>query len=342
MSGDPIRVGFIGLSANNGWAVNAHLPYLKQSDKYRIVALLNSSEDAAKSAIAFHGLASDTKAYGSTEDFAQDENIDFIVCSVRVDKHYPVLKPILEKTNAKGVHCEWPLGKNLAEAEELLALAKGKGMKTVVGFQGRAVPTCRVVKELLDGGRIGKLLSVTVNSIAYNFGAEDLYSLADMSDISTGGNMVAIHFSHALDTITTALGQLASYSVILETKRPKTLLRNKPHTYKPGPNDEPVKIIGEVERTAHDQVMLQGHLDNGALFSFHMRGGMPFPGTPGGKSYSITPFLMVGTTLTESLRCDSRMANVRRNWRDQSLYALLQSALWWARSYYSSPRSQDE
>ena len=85
-----------------------------------------------------------------------------------------------------------------------------------------------------------------------------------------------------MDTITHAVGQLKSYSVILETKRKRTLLRDKPHTYKPtSPDDEPVKIVGEVERTSHDQILLQGHLENGAVFSFHMRGGMAFPDTPG-------------------------------------------------------------
>ncbi|SMQ51627.1 unnamed protein product [Zymoseptoria tritici ST99CH_3D7] len=282
MSTQPIRIGFIGLNKTDSWAVNAHLPYLKDSAKYKIVALLNSSKDSAQAAIESHGLSSDTKAHGSTEAFAADDNIDLIVCSVRVDRHYPILKPILEATKAKAVHCEWPLGKNLAEAEELTALAKSKGLKTIIGLQGRQSPTGHVVKRLLDEGRIGKPLSVTITFAGYNFGEADLEPLAYLSDIEIGGNMVTIHFSHTLDVITNAVGQLASYSVVLDTKREKTLLRNKPHTYKPqSETDEPVQIVGEVKRTSHDQIAIQGHLTNGAVFSFHMRGGHPFPDTPG-------------------------------------------------------------
>ena len=194
----PIRIGFIGLNAKDCWAVKAHLPYLNQSDKYVIVALLNSSEDAAKAAITAHGLASDRpdiKPYGSPEQFAEDEDVDLIVCSVRVDKHYPILKPILQKTSARAVHCEWPLGKNLAEAEELTALANERGMRTIIGLQGRAAPTSNVVKSLLDDQKIGKPLSMTVTAIGYNFGAADLHSLAYASDISVGGNMVRIQRS---------------------------------------------------------------------------------------------------------------------------------------------------
>ncbi|KJX95009.1 NAD-P-binding protein [Zymoseptoria brevis] len=282
MSTQPIRIGFIGLNKTDSWAVNAHLPYLIDSAKYEIVALLNSSEDSAQAAIESHGLSSDTKAYGSPEAFAADDNIDLIVCSVRVDRHYPILKPILEATKAKAIHCEWPLGKNLAEAEELTALAKSKGLKTIIGLQGRQSPTGHVVKSLLDEGRIGKPLSVTITFAEYNFGEADLESLAYLSDIEIGGNLVTIHFSHTLDVITNAVSQLASYSVVLDTKREKTLLRNKPHTYKPqSETGEPVKIVGEVKRTSHDQIAIQGHLKNGAVFSFHMRGGHPFPDTPG-------------------------------------------------------------
>jgi predicted dehydrogenase len=283
MSDPKIKIGFIGLSATSSWGVNAHLPYLQRPDSaYRIVALLNSSASSAEAAAKAHNLGPNVRAYGSPEEFAADDDIDMVVCSVRVDKHYPILMPIIQKTKAKAMHCEWPLGKNLAEAEELAALAREKGIRTVIGLQGRATATCHTIRNLLDEGRIGKPLSVTVTASGYNFGAADLESLAYLSDISTGGNLVTIHFSHMLDTINQAVGQLKSSNIILETMRPKTLLRNKPHTYKPTkPDDEPVKIVGEVTRTSHDQIVLQGILKNGAVFSYHLRGGMPFPGTPG-------------------------------------------------------------
>ena len=71
----PIRIGFIGLSSNQSWAVWAHLPYLKDTSKYSIVALCNSSVESAKAAIQAHGLPSGTKAYGSPEDLAADPDV---------------------------------------------------------------------------------------------------------------------------------------------------------------------------------------------------------------------------------------------------------------------------
>jgi len=70
----PIRVGLIGLSGQPpeqytgaSWAAHAHLPYLKASPEYEIVALLNTSVESAKAAISKYELAADTKAYGNPE-----------------------------------------------------------------------------------------------------------------------------------------------------------------------------------------------------------------------------------------------------------------------------------
>lgn len=195
----PIRVGFIGLSATGSWASSAHLPYLKSTSKYRITALLNSSVASAEAAIAAHGLdPSTTKAYGTPADLAAAGDVDLVVCSVRVDKHFALLRPILEnpKSAVKAVYCEWPLGANLAEAEELAELARARGVRTLIGLQGRKAPIALKVKELLDAGRIGEVLSVDVTGSAYNFGAEDWEGVKYLNDRKTGGNMVTVHFSH--------------------------------------------------------------------------------------------------------------------------------------------------
>src|SRR5947209_1534775 len=127
----PIRLGFIGLTATPGaWANIAHLPYLSQSSKYKIVALANSSVDSAKAAIKAHSLPEDVKVYGSPADVAADPDVDMVVVSVNVAQHYKLIKPALEA--GKMAYVEWPLGNNTAEAEELTELAKKKNLKTVV------------------------------------------------------------------------------------------------------------------------------------------------------------------------------------------------------------------
>ena len=52
--------------------------------------------------------------------------------------HYGLTMPALKAK--KDVFVEWPLGNDLAEAEELAALAKKQGVKTIVGLQARLNP----------------------------------------------------------------------------------------------------------------------------------------------------------------------------------------------------------
>jgi predicted dehydrogenase len=76
-------------------------------------------------------------------------NFDLVVCSFRVDRHLKTVGPSLKA--GKDVYVEWPLGKNLHEAQVLLRLKnEGKVKNAVVGLQGRQAPIVRKVKELIE------------------------------------------------------------------------------------------------------------------------------------------------------------------------------------------------
>jgi predicted dehydrogenase len=176
------------------WAVNAHLPYLLASPKYQVVAVSNSSKESASASIKANNLGDDVKAYGSAQEIANDPNVDLVVVSVRIAHHYDLAKPALEA--GKEVFVEWPLGATTAQAVELAELAKSKGVKTMVGLQARASPLVIKLKEIIESGKIGNVLSSTVNA---NFmqtygkwpgGAE--YYL----DKDSGANQFVVFFGH--------------------------------------------------------------------------------------------------------------------------------------------------
>jgi predicted dehydrogenase len=80
--------------------------------------------------------------------------LDTIVVSTPDDSHYPIT---LRALNA-GLHvlCEKPLGLNYTQAKEMADLAERKHVKHMVPFTYSFMPTTRYVKELVDGGYIGK------------------------------------------------------------------------------------------------------------------------------------------------------------------------------------------
>ncbi|KAF2711573.1 NAD-P-binding protein [Pleomassaria siparia CBS 279.74] len=264
----PIRVGFIGLSSTMSWAVFSHLPYLKSTSKYEIVALCNSSLEAAQAAIKAHRLPSTTKAYGTPEDMAADPEIDLVVCATRVDRHYSNLLPSIKA--GKDVFCEWPLATNAAEAEEMVKISKDKGVKTIVGIQAHMSPALRKIKEIIASGKIGKVLSSTFHGTPLTLGATMPENYLYQNDKSIGGNLVTIYGIHSLESIQYVLGPLTSYTPLLGISFPETKVTTA--AGKPTDRTSP--------RTSHDQFLLHGLVSSGAVLSYHLHGGPAFSNSP--------------------------------------------------------------
>jgi predicted dehydrogenase len=198
----PIRVGLVGLSGTatvypgpGSWASVSHLPSILNSPDYELVALANSSVESAKKAISLHKLSTSIKAYGSSEELAKDPDVDLVVVSVNVAKHYAATKPAL--LAKKDVFVEWPLGVNSSEAAELTQLAQQNGVKTAVIIQGRAMPLTTALKKIVNSGEIGEITS-TVVSGTFGFIPRDVWfpGAEYYLDINSGGNSLTIYLGH--------------------------------------------------------------------------------------------------------------------------------------------------
>ena len=136
-----IRLGMIGLSADpKAWATSAHVGPLQStplSNKYQLTAVAASSETSAKAAAKAHGIPV-KHAYYSADAIANDPEVDMVAVSVKVQLHKELAIPVLNAK--KDIFVEWPLGRTLKEAEELAALAKKQGVRTVIGLQARNSP----------------------------------------------------------------------------------------------------------------------------------------------------------------------------------------------------------
>ena len=196
-----IRVGFIGLSANaagTSWASNAHLPYFlspRGREQYKIVALANTSVESAQASIKKYELDPSAKAYGDVQELANDPDVDLVVVSTRVDDHYKTGLPSVKA--GKSVFIEWPLAHDVKHAKKLVDEAKASGSKTIVGVQGRYSPPIVKLKEVIDAGDIGQVLS---SEIVAAGGTLDRIKLAQkleyFTDKAVGGNPITIGFGH--------------------------------------------------------------------------------------------------------------------------------------------------
>lgn len=196
-----IRVAIIGLSSSSpsSWSMFAHLPYLLSPQgraSYTITALCNSSTEAAHKAIKDYNLDPSTKAYGSPDDLAKDDEIDLVVCCTRVDKHHQTILPSVKA--GQNVFVEWPLANGLTQVRELAEEARRSGSHTVIGLQSRFAPVVVKVRQMLREGRIGKLVSSEfLSDGGKTFHRNHIQSGRNyLVDLSVGGNFVHIGLGH--------------------------------------------------------------------------------------------------------------------------------------------------
>src|SRR5262249_18319684 len=126
---DKIRVGIVGATVTqggSGWGANAHVPALKALPQYELMAVCTAHEDTAAASAKVFG----ARGFHRFSDMAAAPDVDLLVVCVRVPGHRDLVMAGLEA--GKPVLCEWPLGKNLAEAEEMAGLARRRSLKSVV------------------------------------------------------------------------------------------------------------------------------------------------------------------------------------------------------------------
>jgi predicted dehydrogenase len=207
----PIRVGLLGFSAKGTWAVVSHLPYFLSDEgkkKYTITALAGSSLESAEEAIKVYKLPPTTAAHGSPESLAADANVDLVVISVKTPNHYAMAKPMLEA--GKSVFVEWSFGNRLGESEELAALARAKGVRTMIGTQGRQALAVQRAKQLIQDGAIGRIFYTQFEATASLWGptidGTVTYHLPD----ENGATMLQVYGGHMMESFSYVLGTLVS------------------------------------------------------------------------------------------------------------------------------------
>jgi predicted dehydrogenase len=156
------------------------------------------------------------------------------------------------------VYCEWPLGNGLKEAEELAALAKKKGVLAVAGLQARAAPPVAYVRDLIEQGYVGEVLSTTLIGSGMGWGSTVEPYNVYTNDKKNGATMLSIAVGHAADGLCYCLGEVREPSATMTVRR-KSFTNAKTDEAKP--------------MTVEDQVAVTGLLESGSAFSIHYRGG---------------------------------------------------------------------
>ena len=270
---DKIRVGIIGANANYGWSKRAHLPALLALPQFELAAVCTSRAETAEESAKFYGAG---LAFHDYTEMANHGDVDLVVVSVSVPAHHGMVTAGLQA--GKHVFCEWPLGANTGEAEELAALAREQGVHHMVGLQARGGPALIRAKELLAEGYVGEILASNMTMFLPGLlqrGADRAW----MGDRAKGANTLTIATGHALDIFCHCIGEFTDLAAQVSVQVPTWDI--------PG---------GKVAVDAADNVMIHGVLNGGAAASVHVA-TVPW----NGSGWRMEVFGREGTLVADSL-----------------------------------------
>lgn len=101
------------------------------------------------------------KAYGSYEEMLQDPQVELVYVATPHSHHYQYAKMCLEY--GKHVLVEKAFTVNAAQAEELMGMARKKGLLLAEAIWTRYMPSRKMIDDLVASGVIGTVTSLTAN-----------------------------------------------------------------------------------------------------------------------------------------------------------------------------------
>jgi predicted dehydrogenase len=254
---DKIRLGLIGASVKGTWSARSHLPAVQASSEVELTATCTTRADSAEAARQAWGAR---LAFDDYRKMIASPEIDVVAVVVRVPSHYAPTKAALEA--GKHVYCEWPLGRTTAEAVELAALAKARGLVTAIGLQARVNPALMYLKEQVEAGFVGEVMAVHVSLMREGVLSRPSHRTWQR-DAELGANTLTIANGHTVDAMRFVAGDFRRLSAVVATQA-KQWLDTGTNTW--------------LDVTSPDNVLVSGRLANGAVASVHI-GAIPFAGS---------------------------------------------------------------
>jgi predicted dehydrogenase len=224
------------------------------ADDFEITALSTTRRESADAAGQLFDVAS---AFDNHQELVNSPAVDVVAVTVKVPYHLELATAALEA--GKAVYCEWPLGNGLNEAETLAALAKKQGVLAVAGLQARSAPTVAYVRDLVEQGYVGEILSTTLVGSGMGWGPTVEPFNAYLNDKKNGATMLSIAVGHTADALCYCLGEVRELSATMT-------MRRKTFTIAGTGESKPMN--------AEDQMAVTGLLEGGRVFSIHYRGGI--------------------------------------------------------------------
>ena len=186
-----LRVGVVGLGRISG----RHIEPAIENGKSTLVALCDNKERVLKAACEKYGV----KGYLDYKEMIDNENLDVLHICLPHYLHVPVAIYAMER--GVNVLSEKPMAIKAEDGERAIKCAEKCGVNYGVIFQCRYNAPTVFVKNLLDSGKLGKIISAT--SVLTWYRPDEYYASSDWKGTpdKEGGGVLIDQAIHSVDLV---------------------------------------------------------------------------------------------------------------------------------------------
>lgn len=150
---DVLGIGIVGAGSIAVRGIMPHLAMYDVQDRVHMTAVVDPVEGRAEAAAERFGIDA---AYQSYDDLLADPKVDAVSIASPIGLHYEQGKKALEA--GKHIHFNKTMTTTVAEATELVDLAKKKNLKIVASPGEMLRPHNQRIKEAIQNGELGQLV----------------------------------------------------------------------------------------------------------------------------------------------------------------------------------------
>ena len=147
-----MNIGFIGA----GRIANTLASTMARMEDVNLYGVAARDLERAQAFAAQYGF---DKAYGSYEEMLQDPNVELVYIATPHSHHAEHMKLCI--AHGKNILCEKAFTLNAAQAREVAALARERGVYVAEAIWTRYMPSRAMINEVLSSGIIGNVTALT-------------------------------------------------------------------------------------------------------------------------------------------------------------------------------------
>ena len=254
-----VKLGVVGTS---WWTDAMYMPALTRHPNADVRAVVGRDLDHTRK---FAEQWNVPNAYAGVEDLLSNETVDAVIIATPNNDHYPLAMTAIGR--GKHVLCEKPLAMNYTEAIHMAEAAERAGVKTMVPFTYRFMPTARYLKELLEQRYIGRPYHLNMRYYT-GYGRDGKYMWRfDLGE--SGSGVVGDLGTHWLYLADWFYGEVKAVSAMLG------------YHVSHGPRPD-----GKPYQTADDSAVIMLEFENGARGVLHVS-SLAYEQTPFGQTHHM-------------------------------------------------------